>query len=438
MAEAAAQPAAPAPAAARGDPRDARGATVPRATGRPGARRRARHRHLRQHGRDRRRAEPARGGQGRRRSTPCATCRPAAWSASSPRTGAPGSWSTRRPTSAASGRRSTGSRSRAAAGDLGDALELAGKLAARAGGAQILVATDGALAVPPTGAGRRPDHRPARSAATAGTRRSSRSRSGRRRRRQPVGLRQRRQPGPGAGRSSSRGLGRRPADRGPRRRARSAGALGRRHRRRAARRRDARAAAGGADASSTAAPDLLARRRPRLGDHPARPDAPDPARRTGRSVPRDRAQLPAQRRAVRRQARRVRPGDRAHGRAAVGPRHLRGLAAGDAAPVGHPGHRAGRVQPARRGDRDAQGSGHRLARPGRAGPALRRPVDDPHRARRTSSSSPTGRARSSRVRAARRCCTPGLGPGCRRRSSPSSHAAPTSRSRSPSRSSWRT
>jgi Ca-activated chloride channel family protein len=37
-----------------------------------------------------------------------------------------------------------------AAGDLGDALELAGKLAARSGDAQILVATDGALATPPT------------------------------------------------------------------------------------------------------------------------------------------------------------------------------------------------------------------------------------------------------------------------------------------------
>ncbi|HEX6867333.1 MAG TPA: VWA domain-containing protein [Candidatus Limnocylindrales bacterium] len=36
-------------------------------------------------------------------------------------------------------------------GDLGDALELAGKLAARSGDAQILVATDGALAVPAAG-----------------------------------------------------------------------------------------------------------------------------------------------------------------------------------------------------------------------------------------------------------------------------------------------
>ena len=39
-----------------------------------------------------------------------------------------------------------------ASGDLGDALELAGKLAARSGDAQILVATDGALATPPTAA----------------------------------------------------------------------------------------------------------------------------------------------------------------------------------------------------------------------------------------------------------------------------------------------
>jgi hypothetical protein len=39
-----------------------------------------------------------------------------------------------------------------ASGDLGDALELAGKLAARSGDAQILVATDGALATTPTAA----------------------------------------------------------------------------------------------------------------------------------------------------------------------------------------------------------------------------------------------------------------------------------------------
>ena len=38
-----------------------------------------------------------------------------------------------------------------ASGNLGDALELAGKLAARSGDAQILVGTDGALATPPTG-----------------------------------------------------------------------------------------------------------------------------------------------------------------------------------------------------------------------------------------------------------------------------------------------
>ena len=39
-----------------------------------------------------------------------------------------------------------------ASGNLGDALELAGKLAARSGDAQILVGTDGALATPPAGA----------------------------------------------------------------------------------------------------------------------------------------------------------------------------------------------------------------------------------------------------------------------------------------------
>ena len=148
MAEAAAQPAAAPPAAARGDPRAARGAAVPRAPGRPGPRRRARHRHVGQHGRHGRRARTASRRPRRPRSRPCATCRPAARSASSPPTGAPGSWSTRRPTSGASARRSTASRRRAAHGDLGDALELAGKLAARSGDAQILVATDGALATP--------------------------------------------------------------------------------------------------------------------------------------------------------------------------------------------------------------------------------------------------------------------------------------------------
>jgi Ca-activated chloride channel homolog len=43
-----------------------------------------------------------------------------------------------------------GIRPSSASGDLGDALELAGKLAARSGEAQILVATDGALATPAT------------------------------------------------------------------------------------------------------------------------------------------------------------------------------------------------------------------------------------------------------------------------------------------------
>ena len=60
MAEAPAQPAAAAPAAARRDPRAARRPAVPRAAGRPGPRHRPRRGHLGQHGRDRRRPGPAR------------------------------------------------------------------------------------------------------------------------------------------------------------------------------------------------------------------------------------------------------------------------------------------------------------------------------------------------------------------------------------------
>jgi hypothetical protein len=66
-------------------------------------------------------------------------------------------------------------------GDLGDALELASKLAKRSGEAQVLVATDAALASRPTGRVAAPV-RCCRSAASARTRRSSHSRCGRRRR----------------------------------------------------------------------------------------------------------------------------------------------------------------------------------------------------------------------------------------------------------------
>ena len=54
-----------------------------------------------------------------------------------------------------SARRSRASRSTQARGDLGDALELASKLAARSGDAQVLVATDAALATQADGPGRR-------------------------------------------------------------------------------------------------------------------------------------------------------------------------------------------------------------------------------------------------------------------------------------------
>ena len=67
-----------------------------------------------------------------------------------------------RPRAGPPGARRTSSRP-ARTGDLGDALELAGKLAARSGDAQILVATDGALATPPTVDGATPRSRSCRS-----------------------------------------------------------------------------------------------------------------------------------------------------------------------------------------------------------------------------------------------------------------------------------
>ena len=58
----------------------------------------------------------------------------------------------------------------------------------------------------------------------------------------------------------------------------------------------------GSDPAVITAPGPPGGRRPGVGRHPARSHAPDPGRRRGRSVSRDRAQLPARRRAVRRQA----------------------------------------------------------------------------------------------------------------------------------------
>jgi hypothetical protein len=85
----------------------------------------------------------------------------------------------------------------------------------------------------------------------------------------------------------------------------------------------------GADASVTVAADQLA-----VDDR-----ASDPRRRRGRPVPRDRPVVPARRRAVRRHPGRLRPLDGPHGRPSLGPGHLRGLPAGDAAEVARVGHR---------------------------------------------------------------------------------------------------
>ena len=72
------------------------------------------------------------------------------------------------------------------------------------------------------------------------------------------------------------------------------------------------------------------------------------------------------------------PASAANGRTPLGPDHLRVDPADDPAVDTDPGHRATEDERTRRGERDTQGSGHRLAQPGRAGPALRRPLDDPH------------------------------------------------------------
>ena len=101
------------------------------------------------------------------------------------------------------------------------------------------------------------------------------------------------------------------------------------------------------------------------------------------------------------------PGDRAHGRPAVGPDHLRGLPAGDPAATADPGHRAAALQRARRRDRHAHEPGHRLARPRRA---VLRYVDlsTTHIAEAVAADDcRRGRGRSSRARGARRCSTPG-------------------------------
>ena len=91
-------------------------------------------------------------------------------------------------------------------GDLGDALELSLKLARRSGDAEILVATDGALATrqPPRSM---PRSTSCRSDAIATTRRSPRWRSEPIPRPDPVGVHRRREPRPRLGQAPARGYG---------------------------------------------------------------------------------------------------------------------------------------------------------------------------------------------------------------------------------------
>ena len=216
-------------------------------------------------------------------------------------------------------RPSTGDRRR---GDLGDALELASKLAARSGEAEILVATDAALA---TRAGRRASTRPSGSCTVGRDRRNQAI----------VALAVRTAPSAVTrsvfvsianldlerGAAPARGLGRRPAARGARR-ARSM-------------RRPAPTSSSttsrttsatvevrlvGARSGRRPAPRPAGRRRPTPGPIiPPIATAAHPGGRRGRPVPRDRALVPAQRRAVRRRAGGLRRRDRAHRRTAVGP-----------------------------------------------------------------------------------------------------------------------
>ena len=127
------------------------------------------------------------------------------------------------------------------------------------------------------------------------------------------------------------------------------------------------------------APGPARPRRPRVGRSSRRSDAAHPRRRRRRSVPRDGALVPAQRRALRPRRRLTTRGRRADRRDGLGPRHLRGLPADDLPRRPDPGHRPAAHECPRRGDRHAQEPGDRHPRSGRAGPALRGPVDDPHR-----------------------------------------------------------
>ena len=256
-----AEPAVPAPAAARRHPRPARGPAVPGAPGRARPRHRARRRHLGEHGRDGPPAEPpGRGEAGGDRRAPRAADRRQGQRVEAGRTArivAAGSTDLGRIRLAIESIQPT-----SAPGDLGDALALASELAAQSGDAEVLVATDAALATVPHGQRRR-----------AGPRAAGRDREGGSRNQAIVALAVRTAPS-GVTRSvfvsianldvasraaPARALGRRAAARVARRRHRCPAAGRRDHRRRRRRRGGRRGPPRGPRSGrARAPPDLLA------------------------------------------------------------------------------------------------------------------------------------------------------------------------------------
>ncbi len=192
----------------------------------------------------------------------------------------------------------------------------------------------------------------------------------------------------------------------------------------------------GPDPASTAAPDPARGRRPRLGRparRAARSSSCSSARATRISRPRSRTCPNVELYGVTPEE--YGPATAAQGRPPVGPRRSssrrcrRRCRTTPILAIAPP-----RSSPLGEVDRHAQGPGIGVAEPGRADPALRRPVHDPHLAGAAADARRTGHGRSSPARRARPCSTPASGPACRPRSWPSSRATPTCRSRSRSRS----
>ena len=264
-------------------------------------------------------------------------------------------------------------------GNLADALRLASALAARSGDAEILVATDAALATPPTGSVRGAGQGPA-----GGPRRrqpGDRRARGPDRAERPVAQRVHlgRQPRPRARRAPGPAVRRRPAARLADPEARPAAAdrrLDRRHRRPAAPGVGDRGAPAGRRWREHPGAGRARGRRPGVGRRPAQGAAPGAPRRRAGPVPRDRAELPARHRAVLPQRRRLVD---AHGARPVRARDLQPLPAADAAGQADPRDRAAPDVGPRHGHRDAHEPGHRHARPGRPDPPLRRPLHRPRR-----------------------------------------------------------